>query len=154
MLSLYPEISVDSSTNASVTNVSVMRETDSFVALSEAIEFLGSQSALARLLGITQQSVSHWVQRRKPLPAEHVLAVEAATGVSRHELRPDIYPIETPRAPGQSQASPGATSAAGAPCPAAGDSSNTGIPSGREGNAPAAEISEAAAGVSETGERA
>jgi hypothetical protein len=39
--------------------------------------------------------------RRKSLPAEHVLAVEAATGISRHELRPDIYPVQSsgPEAP-------------------------------------------------------
>jgi DNA-binding transcriptional regulator YdaS (Cro superfamily) len=28
------------------------------------------------------------------LPAEHVLAIEAATGVPKEELRPDIYPAE------------------------------------------------------------
>jgi DNA-binding transcriptional regulator YdaS (Cro superfamily) len=33
-----------------------------------------------------------------PLWAEMVLKVEAATGISRHELRPDIYPIEPPAA--------------------------------------------------------
>lgn len=33
------------------------------------------------------------MQSGKRLPAEHVLAVEAATGVSRHLLRPDIYPL-------------------------------------------------------------
>jgi DNA-binding transcriptional regulator YdaS (Cro superfamily) len=34
------------------------------------------------------------VNKGRRLPAEHVLAVEAATGVSRHDLRPDIYPRE------------------------------------------------------------
>lgn len=57
-------------------------------------EALGSQSALARLCGVSQQSVSKWVLRNKELPAEHVLAVEHATGISRHDLRPDIYPRE------------------------------------------------------------
>ncbi|WP_080572834.1 transcriptional regulator [Sphingobium yanoikuyae] len=57
-------------------------------------EALGSQSALARLCGVSQQSVSKWVLRNKLLPAEHVLAVEHATGISRHDLRPDIYPRE------------------------------------------------------------
>ena len=28
------------------------------------------------------------------MPAEYVLRTEAATGVSRHDLRPDIYPRE------------------------------------------------------------
>lgn len=61
-------------------------------ALKRAVELLGGQSAIARLLGVTQPSVWAWLNRGKELPAEHVLAVEAATGVSRHDLRPDIYP--------------------------------------------------------------
>ncbi len=61
-------------------------------ALNEAILKIGSQSALARLLGVSQPAVSGWHKRGTPLPAEHVLAVEAATGVSKHDLRPDIYP--------------------------------------------------------------
>ncbi|MFZ3485308.1 transcriptional regulator [Sphingomonas sp. 3-13AW] len=53
---------------------------------------IGSQAAMARLLGIAQPSVWKWLQAEKPLPAEHVLKVEEATGISRHDLRPDIYP--------------------------------------------------------------
>lgn len=30
---------------------------------------------------------------QRPLPAEYVIAVEEKTGVSRHRLRPDIYPL-------------------------------------------------------------
>jgi DNA-binding transcriptional regulator YdaS (Cro superfamily) len=37
---------------------------------------------------VTHSPVSQW----KRVLAERVLAVEAATGVSRHTLRPDIYP--------------------------------------------------------------
>lgn len=74
-----------------------MDETAAFVALERAIERVGSQRSLARLLNISQQSVSGWVKRGSPLPPKHVLAVETATGISRHDLRPDIYPIETPK---------------------------------------------------------
>lgn len=63
-------------------------------ALREAIGVIGSQSATARLLKVTQGAVSKWLSGQKPLAAEHVLAVEAATGVSKHRLRPDIYPPE------------------------------------------------------------
>ena len=73
-------------------------ESSFVVALARAIERQGGQSALARLLGVSQQSVSKWVRRAKPLPAEHVLTVEAATGISRHDLRPDLYPREAPAA--------------------------------------------------------
>jgi DNA-binding transcriptional regulator YdaS (Cro superfamily) len=45
---------------------------------------------LARRIGINKSSVTLWGQRR--VPAERVLEVEKATGIPRHELRPDIYP--------------------------------------------------------------
>ncbi|KQS50949.1 transcriptional regulator [Sphingomonas sp. Leaf198] len=61
-------------------------------ALRRAVEAMGSQSAVARLLGVSQPSVWKWLSKAKALPAEHVLAIEAATGISKHELRPDIYP--------------------------------------------------------------
>ncbi len=60
--------------------------------LQEAVRKAGSVTALARALGVAPQAISQWGR----VPAERVLAVEAATGVSRHDLRPDIYP----RSPG------------------------------------------------------
>lgn len=56
--------------------------------LQEAIRAVGGISALSRLLGIAQPSVSIWTK----VPAERVLAVESATAVSRTVLRPDLYP--------------------------------------------------------------
>jgi TorA maturation chaperone TorD len=55
--------------------------------LSEAIRAAGGVGELARQIGISQQSISNWVA----VPAERVVAVEAATGVDRAELRPDLY---------------------------------------------------------------
>lgn len=46
---------------------------------------------LAAILGVRYQSIQDWLAADR-IPAERVLAVEAATGISRHELRPDIYP--------------------------------------------------------------
>lgn len=63
-------------------------------ALRSAVEKVGSQSAFARLIGVTQHAVWRWLNEGKHLPAEHVLAVETATGISRHDLRPDLYPRE------------------------------------------------------------
>jgi TorA maturation chaperone TorD len=57
------------------------------VGLDEAIRVAGGVGALARKIGISQPSVSNWAR----IPAERVLAVEAATGVSRGVLRPDLY---------------------------------------------------------------
>lgn len=65
-------------------------EHESDSALARAVRKAGSQSAFGRLLGKRQSVVFGWLQRGI-LPAEMVLAVEAATGISRHELRPDIY---------------------------------------------------------------
>ncbi len=70
-----------------------------FEALMAAVEKAGSQSALARMVGCSNTAVWKWVQSSKRMPAEFVLKTEAATGVSRHCLRPDIYPVEVPHAP-------------------------------------------------------
>lgn len=58
--------------------------------LQEAIRAAGGISALARLLGLAQPSISIWSR----VPAERVLAVETVTSVSRSVLRPDLYPLE------------------------------------------------------------
>ena len=68
------------------------REHDSNSALAKAVRQVGSQSAFGRLVGRAQSLVNDWLRKGKPLPAELVLTVESATGISRHELRPDIYP--------------------------------------------------------------
>ena len=55
--------------------------------LSEAIRAAGGVSELARQIGISQPSVSNWIR----IPAERVISIEAATGVDRAVLRPDLY---------------------------------------------------------------
>jgi DNA-binding transcriptional regulator YdaS (Cro superfamily) len=64
-------------------------------ALKLAIKRLGSQSALAKLCDVSGTAVWKWLQRGY-MSADNgiVLRVEQATGVSRHALRPDIYPLE------------------------------------------------------------
>jgi DNA-binding transcriptional regulator YdaS (Cro superfamily) len=61
--------------------------------IDKAIGVLGTQKLLAEALNVTTQAVTKW---RRRVPAERVLDIERATGsaVTRHELRPDIYPIE------------------------------------------------------------
>lgn len=61
-------------------------------ACKRAVEKVGGPGALARTLcaegnEITHVAVSNW----KVVPAERVLDVERLTGVSRFELRPDVY---------------------------------------------------------------
>jgi TorA maturation chaperone TorD len=55
--------------------------------LDEAICAAGGITELARRIGISQPLVSNWSR----VPTERVLAVEAATGVARAILRPDLY---------------------------------------------------------------
>jgi DNA-binding transcriptional regulator YdaS (Cro superfamily) len=64
-------------------------------ALRRAVGIAGSQSALARAAGVTQQAVSKWLSRGKALPGPLVITVEHKTGISRHDLRPDLYPRES-----------------------------------------------------------
>jgi DNA-binding transcriptional regulator YdaS (Cro superfamily) len=59
-------------------------------ALEEAVKRAGGVRALARALGITHQALMTWDKT----PSLRVLKVEALTGVSRHRLRPDLYPRE------------------------------------------------------------
>lgn len=63
--------------------------------LHAALAALGNnQSELARICGVAQPTVWGWVNKgRGIIPAEYVLAVERATGISRTELRPDLYPV-------------------------------------------------------------
>jgi TorA maturation chaperone TorD len=55
--------------------------------LEQAVRAAGGVSELARQIGISQPSVSNWTR----VPAERVLNVEAATGIDRKILRPDLY---------------------------------------------------------------
>lgn len=59
---------------------------------------MGGQTALARLLGLKSQgTVGHWIAGTVRIPAERAVEVERLTGVSRSELRPDLYPPEPSR---------------------------------------------------------
>lgn len=62
--------------------------------LEKAIEVAGGQAALAKICKTSQPRIWNWLHRDKKIPAEYVLTIEKLTGVSRHELRPDIYPLD------------------------------------------------------------
>ena len=55
--------------------------------LAAAIAAAGSLTSLARKIRVTIQAVSQWDE----VPPERCLDVERETGVSRYELRPDVY---------------------------------------------------------------
>jgi antitoxin CcdA len=51
------------------------------------IDRMGGVSALARRLGVDHSTVSGW----KDVPAKHVPAVAAATGLALRDIRPDLF---------------------------------------------------------------
>lgn len=61
--------------------------------IQKVILILGSQTKLAKKIGVSPQSVHQWVEQGKP-PGNRVLEIESLVNkeVSRYELRPDFYP--------------------------------------------------------------
>lgn len=57
-----------------------------------AVQRAGGQTALAKLIGVKQQNVWDWLNtgKRQASP-KYAIAIEEATGVSKHDLRPDIF---------------------------------------------------------------
>lgn len=62
-------------------------------AMQRAVQAAGGQTALARRIGKTQGHVSQWL-RRGYVPPLLVPQIEQATGIPRHELRPDLFAVE------------------------------------------------------------
>ncbi len=70
--------------------------------LDAAIRAARNQRQLAKLIGTWPQTVNRWVVRYKGVvPAEWVLPVYRATGVTPHELRPDLHPNPTDGLPAE-----------------------------------------------------
>lgn len=57
------------------------------VIVAKAAEKAGGVVALARELGIKHTAMYSW----KRVPAERVLDIERITGISRYDMRPDIF---------------------------------------------------------------
>lgn len=59
-----------------------------------------TEQAMADFFGVTQPTVWRWLNQSKQLPAENpngdplVIMAESKLGISRHWLRPDLYPRE------------------------------------------------------------
>jgi DNA-binding transcriptional regulator YdaS (Cro superfamily) len=67
-----------------------------FEAFEEALANAKTQTAFAKEVGCSQQMISYLLKHRLPLSPKFVLRTEAAFGVSRHRLRPDLYPHDAP----------------------------------------------------------
>lgn len=67
-------------------------------ALQRAVRLVGTQTELAKRLSkqlkrdVRQGHVWSWLNRDMKVPHWAARAIEAVSGVSRHELRPDLYP--------------------------------------------------------------
>lgn len=61
---------------------------------ADAVKTAGGFAPYARLVGKSKQAVSQSIGRGSIMPPDHVLKVEAALGISRSRLRPDLYPEE------------------------------------------------------------
>ena len=61
--------------------------------IARAVEIAGGQTALARLLGVTQGLVWQWTAGRCDVAAQHCIPIETATAgaVTRYDLRPDVF---------------------------------------------------------------
>lgn len=64
--------------------------------VAQAIALGGGPSIVSAAIGISPQAVSLWIKNGK-CPAERVIALEklCASQVTRYQLRPDLYPLET-----------------------------------------------------------
>lgn len=64
--------------------------------LDKAIEVAGGKSRLAQALNIKPSSLSRWIHLYEGrVPAERVQQIFQLTGISPHELRPDLHPNPT-----------------------------------------------------------
>lgn len=64
--------------------------------LSKAIQQAGGQSKLAAMMGISRSSVNRWLHKfDSRVPPERLIQIYQLTGVTPHELRPDLHPTPT-----------------------------------------------------------
>jgi DNA-binding transcriptional regulator YdaS (Cro superfamily) len=55
----------------------------------EAIDAIGGVAAVAAKTGISIQAIYKW--KRSGIPPSRAIQIEALSGISRHQLRPDIF---------------------------------------------------------------
>lgn len=65
-------------------------------AVTYAVNRVGGQQALGKLIGVSQPSIHCWISGEFIISGEYAIPVEKATDgkVTRHQLRPDLYPEE------------------------------------------------------------
>ncbi len=72
-----------------------MTENKELTPVDKAAAAVGSQTELARRLGLSRQSINRWKSRgHGTIPRKYVSAVSEMTGIPRRELMPDIFSPE------------------------------------------------------------
>lgn len=72
--------------------------------LDRAIKIAGTGRELANKLGVTSMAISSWRHRNDGVvPPDRVIPIFNLTGVTPHELRPDLYPNPTDGIPPEHQ---------------------------------------------------
>lgn len=67
--------------------------------LQPLVDKVGSQAEFARRIGAAPALVWQWLDARRPVSPKYARAIEAEFGVSRHDLRPDVFgPAPTQKA--------------------------------------------------------
>jgi DNA-binding transcriptional regulator YdaS (Cro superfamily) len=75
-----------------------MPEPDHHPLVAKALKLKGgNQTSFAQALGVTQQTVSRLLNKKRGVTAEMAVAIERATAgeVSRADLRPDLFGKES-----------------------------------------------------------
>ena len=62
-------------------------------AIERAVDHVGGQTNLAKLLKTSQARVWNWIHRDNKVPAEEAVSIERVTKgkVTRFEIRPDVF---------------------------------------------------------------
>ncbi|WP_366128582.1 transcriptional regulator [Acetobacter senegalensis] len=58
--------------------------------LARIVDEFGGRAEFACACGVSRAAVWKWIQRDR-IPAERCIAIERATGISRTQLRPDLF---------------------------------------------------------------
>jgi DNA-binding transcriptional regulator YdaS (Cro superfamily) len=69
----------------------LIKEINGLQPIKKAVKLVGA-IALAKEMNLTRAAVYSWGRKNK-IPAKHVLKLEQISGVSRHELAPEIYGV-------------------------------------------------------------